>query len=676
MVTADTLDPAEFEHRLALLTELHALAALPVEALAPLVAGFREERYAPGQVVTSEVTPRRFVIVSGHAEVAAPSPSGLVPLATLGPGELFGEAALLEPGGDRHAVIAAQTDLHVFSFDGQTFEALVAAEPMAQEAFSWIAGHRMTARFLKLATPFAALPPQQARALAMKIGRETYPAGATVFSQGDEGDTAYLVLKGRLDVMLRRDTGEEQRLSTMQPGMLFGETALLNRAPRNATVRVKEPCELLVLSRADIFEAMTSVGDIRARMVELLQMRALPQQADGIQVHERPTPEGQVIRVLKDPARGRYYRLSPQGWFLWQRLDGQNSIRHLALEYLYEYKSFSPQVVAEVLGGLAAAGFIKTPEIAAEIFDHIPRWQRALLSLRRLATWQTSIHGLDPYLTRWYDRGVWLFYTRQAQVILALVIVAGLAAFAIGAPRMREAVGTIGPGLLLALIPCYLLSIVLHEFGHAFAVKAFGREVPRAGVGWYWYMPIAFVDTSDMWLSGRWPRVAVDLAGLHVNLILAAITAAGALAISDLFWSAVLWQWALSCYWMVVVNLNPLLEFDGYYVLSDSLDIPNLRRRAMTWLGHDLVPALRTRTGFKGHMLELTYGVASVLYIASMAVITVAIYRYTLEGWIARVLPVWVAAGLAWLAALIVVLAAGSLLYSELRQPRRTTSAA
>jgi putative peptide zinc metalloprotease protein len=676
MVPADTpIAPDEYEHRLALLTELHVLASLPVESLVPLVAGFREERFAAGAVVASEMTGRRYVIVSGAAEVAAPGESGPVPLATLEPGELFGEAAFLEMGSDRHVVITAQTDLHLISFDGETFEDLVFAEPMALEAFAWIAGHRMTARFLKLATPFAALPPQQARALAMKIRRETYAAGAAVFNQGDEGDTAYLVITGRLDATRRRDSGEEQRLSTMRPGMMFGETALLNGAPRNATVVARQTSEVLVLSRSDIFQAMTTVSDIRARMVELLQMRALPQQTDGIQVHERPTPEGQIIRILKDPARGRYYQLSPQGWFLWQRLDGQHTIRDLSLEYLYEYKSFSPQAVAEVLGGLAAGGFIKTPEIAAEIYDHVPPWQRALLALRRVATWQTSIHGLDPRLTRWYDRGVWVFYTRPMQVALALIIVSGIAAFVSGAPRMREAVDTIGPSLFLVLIPCYVVSVVLHELGHAFAVKAFGREVHRAGVGWLWYAPIAFVDTSDMWLSGRWPRVAVDLAGLHVNLILAGVSAAAAWMTPDLFWSAVFWQWALASYWMVAVNLNPLLEFDGYYVLSDWLDIPNLRRRAMTWLGHDLVPALRTRTGFKGHALELTYGLASVLYIVAMAVMTVVIYRYTLEAWIANVLPPWIAAGLAWFAALIVVLSAGSLLYSELRQPKRASSA-
>jgi CRP-like cAMP-binding protein len=154
------IEAAEFERRIALLSELHALAALPVESLAPLVAGLREERYAPGSIVSeAAASARRFVIVAGQAEVAAPGASGPVPLATLGPGELFGEAALLEPEGDRHAIITAQSELHVLSFDGAVFEQLVADDPMAQVAFGWIADNRMTARFLKLASPFAALTP-------------------------------------------------------------------------------------------------------------------------------------------------------------------------------------------------------------------------------------------------------------------------------------------------------------------------------------------------------------------------------------------------------------------------------------------------------------------------------------------------------------------------------------
>src|SRR5215471_4070920 len=107
--TGSPLEPAEFERRLAVLSDLHSLAALPVESLAPLLPGLGEDHYPAGKVIVSDVASatgtRRFVIVQGRAEVTAPGPNGAVPLATLGPGELFGEAAALDPGGDLHATI-------------------------------------------------------------------------------------------------------------------------------------------------------------------------------------------------------------------------------------------------------------------------------------------------------------------------------------------------------------------------------------------------------------------------------------------------------------------------------------------------------------------------------------------------------------------------------------------
>jgi putative peptide zinc metalloprotease protein len=129
----------------------------------------------------------------------------------------------------------------------------------------------------------------------------------------------------------------------------------------------------------------------------------------------------------------------------------------------------------------------------------------------------------------------------------------------------------------------------------------------------------------------------------------------------------VLWEFALLSYLGVVLNLNPLMEFDGYYVLSDLLEKPNLRPRALAWLGRDLIPALRTSGGLKGHRLELFYGLASVLYIALMAVLMVVLYRLVVQGWMEGILPDVLAAGLAWvLAAAVVVLASVSVL-GELR---------
>jgi hypothetical protein len=123
----------------------------------------------------------------------------------------------------------------------------------------------------------------------------------------------------------------------------------------------------------------------------------------------------------------------------------------------------------------------------------------------------------------------------------------------------------------------------------------------------------------------------------------------------------------------VLANLNPLMEFDGYFVLIDLLEKPNLRPRALSWLGHDLLPALRTPGGLKGHRLELLYGLGSVLYIAFSAVLTVVLYRLIVQEWLAGIVSDAVAAALAWaLAAAVVILAALSVT-GELRGARRPT---
>jgi putative peptide zinc metalloprotease protein len=209
--------------------------------------------------------------------------------------------------------------------------------------------------------------------------------------------------------------------------------------------------------------------------------------------------------------------------------------------------------------------------------------------------------------------------------------------------------------LLPLLVPMRWASVIVHEAGHAFATKRFGRSVGAVGVGWYWFGPIAFVDTSDMWLAPRWPRIAVSLAGPYANALLGGLAALAAWFAPSVIAAAALWQFALASYLMVVINLNPLLEYDGYYVLADLLDCPDLRPRALAWLGSGLLPALRTPAGLSGHRVDLIYGVASMLYTAAMAVVMAVAYRLVLQDALAKALPEGAAQALAWVLASAVV---------------------
>ena len=664
--------------RVGLLKGVPAFARLPEETLEELAGLLCEERHPAGGVVVAEGDrgDRLYLISGGHAEVSAEGSKGPVPLATLGPGEMFGEIALLEPGGKRQATVTATTDLLTLSLSAPAFHRVLDAYPEARTAFSEAAEEMLVAKFLKQASPFATLDADRLRWLASRLEHLSVSVGDVIVRQGEVGEACYLLRSGRVEVVAQKGEGEERNLATLGPGSLFVEAALLTDAPRNATVRALEPCELLALRRSDLLEALGEDRQVGDRMLEMLRMRDRPRQAPGVQVHHRATATGETITTLKDPRRGTYYRLSPGGWFVWERLDGEHTLRDLTLEYLTEFKAFAPQAVAEAVGGMAEAGFAEGVKPGAGVMENVVRplgWQRATTAARRILEWHTSIRGVDAPIGRLYRSGVRLLYTRVGQTVLALIALAGLVAFVLGVGELGTAIEESGAGgwLLLFWIPATLIQIFIHEAGHAFTTKHFGQEVPRVGVGWYWFGPIAYADTSDMWLAGRRERVIVSLAGPYADLITGGLAAIVAWLVPSPVLSAALWQFALVSYIGVLMNLNPLMEFDGYYVLSDLLDKPNLRPRALAWLGTGLIPALRDPTKLRGHRLELLYGLSSVLYIAVEIVLTLVLYRLILQDWLSGLLTASVAAALVWvLAAGVVVLAVVGML-GELRGVRR-----
>jgi putative peptide zinc metalloprotease protein len=186
--------------------------------------------------------------------------------------------------------------------------------------------------------------------------------------------------------------------------------------------------------------------------------------------------------------------------------------------------------------------------------------------------------------------------------------------------------------------------------------------VHKAGFGWYWFAPVFFVDTSDMWLGSRRQRVIVSLAGPYSTLVLAGVLMSVAVALPPVA-LAVVWTLALPIYLSVLLNLDPILEYDGYYVLTDLLRRPNLRREA---LGR-FRAALRRPSSARGHVFDIAYGIAAVLYVAVMAAIVSVLYLALLRPLVEYVLPAWLAGDLAWVVALLVGSVGVASLWSEMK---------
>lgn len=429
--------------------------------------------------------------------------------------------------------------------------------------------------FLSGHSAFSVLSREVLQKLAARLHEEGFAAGSIVIQQGEDGDCCYLVRKGRVEI-IQKDDGSSRQITTLGAGTLFGEAALLTESTRNATVRTLEPSEFLVLKRSDFLEVLRDSRQLSVRIFELLSLRDRPNRLWRAVHEQQITSDGSVVTILKDPVRNTYYRLSNEGWFLWQKLDGLHNLKDLTLSYFDKFRKFVPHTVAEIVGGLVVAGFAESRTTKAKHLlgtDPVSRRQRLIGFVRGILEWKVIIRGVDPFLTRLYQKGARYLYTWPAKLVMASIALSGLILSVFHWDQFAIAVGQafMDKRLLLVFIPASLLVILSHEAGHAFTTKYFGREVISVGFGWYWFGPIFFVDTSDMWLSGRWPRIAVSLSGVYANLVLAGLAALIGWQTSNPSVATVSWLFVLGSYLVVLMSLNPLLKYDGYYVLQDLL---------------------------------------------------------------------------------------------------------
>jgi putative peptide zinc metalloprotease protein len=123
---------------------------------------------------------------------------------------------------------------------------------------------------------------------------------------------------------------------------------------------------------------------------------------------------------------------------------------------------------------------------------------------------------------------------------------------------------------------------LLHELGHAFTAKRFGCRIPSMGVAFLVLWPMAYTDTNETWrLTSRWQRLLVASAGILTELVIAAwATLAWALLPDGELRSAAFVLATTSWVATLAINASPFMRFDGYFILSDWLDLPNLHERS------------------------------------------------------------------------------------------------
>jgi len=313
---------------------------------------------------------------------------------------------------------------------------------------------------------------------------------------------------------------------------------------------------------------------------------------------------GEKWFVLHDPFNNQFFRLRPASYDFVARLRLDRTVEDVWRESISQNPDDAPgqEDSIQLLAQLHHANLLqyRMSGDTGKLFERFKKRRQKEIQSRFLNIMFARFPLLDPddFLKRALPVVGWLFGAVGALLWLTVVAFAVKLAVENGSALWAQTEGILAPGNLALLYVAFALIKGFHEFGHAFVCRRYGGEVHVMGIMLLIFTPIPYMDATASWaFRSRWKRMYVASAGILTEVFVAAAAAivwahtgqgmVHSLAYNMMFVASVS---------TVLFNGNPLLRFDGYYILSDLLDIPNLHPRASQQL---IYWAERYAFGFK-----------------------------------------------------------------------------
>ena len=300
---------------------------------------------------------------------------------------------------------------------------------------------------------------------------------------------------------------------------------------------------------------------------------------------------GERCWTIKDPITLRYFQFREEEYFILQLLNGEHTLDEIIQRF---EEHFAPKKLrrGELSGfvmmlhreGLTVASAYGQGEhlLARRGERSRAQWLSGLLNVLAI-----KLPGINPdqWLTGVMPALRWLY----SPLALVMCILLGATAAALlvtdtegllqRLPKFRELVG---PGNFLSMVLALALVKTLHELGHAFTCKYFGGECNRLGLMFLLFTPALYCDVSDAWMfPKKWQRIAVSAAGMVVELVLASLATVLWSLTQPGWFNTLLFNIMLVCsVGTLLINGNPLLRYDGYFIFADWIGIPNLREQS------------------------------------------------------------------------------------------------
>lgn len=322
------------------------------------------------------------------------------------------------------------------------------------------------------------------------------------------------------------------------------------------------------------------------------------------------------VYTLYDPYNDRYFQFKEYEYAISILLDGNNSAANVCQKFEEQFDAvLAPETLEMFVKQLFSMGLIEGAPIP-------PKQDKYSGMLFR----KFKLFNPDKLFDEWIKYVGFLFSPAFVKLFWVIIIIAGyillkrLNEVAVyGMPSFGQE-AWVGIAISILII---ILIISTHEFAHGLSLKYYGGKVPEIGFMFLIFLPAVYCDVSDAWRLGRKKKLFVTFAGGFYEIVV------GAFAV-------IIWNFAEPHLWLadlaylvmigsiftIGFNFNPLIRLDGYYMLSDALEMPNLRSESVEYLMRmfmfDKSKAPSRDYTLKEKIVFPLYGVLSTLFIMFM----------------------------------------------------------
>lgn len=347
-----------------------------------------------------------------------------------------------------------------------------------------------------------------------------------------------------------------------------------------------------------------------------------PQRIEGIEVAVIHTRNRGKTYMLHNPSNQKYLTLGEDELYLWGLMDGQKTVKDLNIEYINVFGRLGQITIQHLLRLLKNAGFLtdKSIPIYNLLQEHLRQNKASSRIKQTLAFFSHSnftTEKVDDYFSWLYRKIGFVFYKKPFLIGSSILLLINLLLSSYYIFFKHETMLLLpqaGSHDVIYMMLISYLSLFIHENAHGLTVKYFDRRVLKGGLLIIYGNPIPYVDTTDIWMKNRVPRISVSFSGPAINGIIGGILLLISLLVPESLHENLLIHAGLLNSLMFIVNLIPIIETDGHYIISDWLEQPHIRKESLDFVRKNMwLKFVKNGEWHKQDFVFLGYGMVALM---------------------------------------------------------------